>query len=173
MSYYALQVKTGEEELFIKRALISFKTSNELPGRLIFPRRMLPVRRRGITKPELSPIFPGYLFFESELLPSDFSWQLRTTQGFFRILPDTKTPKPLEGADLATLRHFISIGDIAEGSKVHFDENNRIHVIEGPLKGLEGRIIKVDKRKRRAKVKLDLYDESFLIDLSFEIMDKH
>ncbi|MCL2557796.1 MAG: antitermination protein NusG, partial [Treponema sp.] len=40
-----------------------------------------------------------------------------------------------------------------------------------PLKGLEGRIIKVDKRKKRAKIRLDLYDESFAIDLAFEIID--
>jgi transcription termination/antitermination protein NusG len=43
-------------------------------------------------------------------------------------------------------------------------------VINGPLKGLEGKIVKVDKRKGRAKVKLDLYDESFLVDLSFELL---
>ena len=32
-------------------------------------------------------------------------------------------------------------------SMVHFDENERIVVDEEPLKGLEGSIIKVDRRK--------------------------
>jgi transcriptional antiterminator NusG len=36
--------------------------------------------------------------------------------------------------------------------------------------GLEGRIIKVDKRKRRAKIMLDLYNDSFSIDLAFEVI---
>ena len=40
------------------------------------------------------------------------------------------------------------------------------------MKGLEGRIIKVDKRKRRAKISLSLYEESFTIDFGFEILEK-
>jgi transcriptional antiterminator NusG len=38
------------------------------------------------------------------------------------------------------------------------------------MAGLEGNIIKVDKRKGRAKIKLDLYDDSFSIDLGFELI---
>ena len=33
------------------------------------------------------------------------------------------------------------------------------------------RIIKVDKRKGRAKISLDLYNDSFSIDLSFEVLE--
>jgi transcriptional antiterminator NusG len=36
--------------------------------------------------------------------------------------------------------------------------------------GLEGKIVKVDKRKGRAKIKLDLYNDSFAIDLAFEVI---
>jgi transcriptional antiterminator NusG len=53
---------------------------------------------------------------------------------------------------------------------VYFDRNSRIVVLEGPLMGLEGKIIKVDKRKGRAKIKLDLYDNSFSCDLAFEVI---
>jgi transcriptional antiterminator NusG len=63
------------------------------------------------------------------------------------------------------------VGPLAGKSKVVFDENSRIVVIEGPLSGLEGKIIKVDKRKGRAKIKLDLYDDSFSIDLAFEVLE--
>jgi transcriptional antiterminator NusG len=59
---------------------------------------------------------------------------------------------------------------MAGKSKVYFDANSRIVVTEGPLMGLEGKIIKVDKRKGRAKIKLDLYNDSFSIDLAFELL---
>ena len=42
--------------------------------------------------------------------------------------------------------------------------------MEGPLKGLEGLIIKVDKRKKRAKIKMDFANDSILIDLGFELI---
>jgi transcriptional antiterminator NusG len=130
----------------------------------------MPVRKGGITRQQIEPVFPGYIFLESENFDRELYWAIRTTSGFYRFLPDNRNPKPLEGMDLSILKHFISFGPVAQASKVHFDENDRIHVTEGPLKGLEGKIIKVDKRKGRAKVKLDMYDESFLIDLAFEVM---
>ena len=51
-----------------------------------------------------------------------------------------------------------------------FNENNRIEVKSGPMMGLEGKIVKVDKRKQRAKVQLDLYKESFFVDFGFELI---
>jgi transcriptional antiterminator NusG len=78
----------------------------------------------------------------------------------------------LEDRDLEIVLHFIKrVGPVAGKSKVYFDENARIVVTDGPLMGLEGKIIKVDKRKERAKIKLDLYDDSFCIDLAFEIIE--
>jgi transcriptional antiterminator NusG len=45
-------------------------------------------------------------------------------------------------------------------------------VLYGPLAGLEGRIVRVDRRKKRAKISLDLYDDSFFVDLAFEVIEK-
>jgi transcriptional antiterminator NusG len=77
----------------------------------------------------------------------------------------------LQDKDLEIVLHFIKMaGPVAGRSRVYFDENSRIVVADGPLLGLEGKIIKVDKRKGRAKIKLDLYDDSFSIDLAFEVI---
>lgn len=174
MDYYALQVKTRSEDSYIQRAAGFLTDDGGICARILFPRRKMSVRKRGIVKTVLEPVFPGYIFLESDVLVgTELYWQLRTTPGFYRFLPDSKTPKPLEGKDLATLKHFLSFGPCADKSTVRFDDNDRIQVVNGPLKGLEGKIIKVDKRKGRAKVKLDLYDESFLVDLSFEVLGQH
>ena len=39
------------------------------------------------------------------------------------------------------------------------------------MEGLEGRIVKIDRRKQRARIRLDLYDNSHLIDLGFEELE--
>jgi len=170
MNYFALQVKTNAEEQYIIRATQSFRAKNIEETQLLFPRRKLMIRKEGIHKNEIQPVFPGYIFLESEELSNSLYWALRTTPGFYRFLPENKSPKPLGGRDLATLKHFLSFGSIADKSRVRFDEHDRIVVADGPLKGLEGKIVKVDKRKGRAKVQLDMYDDSFLIDLAFEVM---
>jgi len=172
MNYYALQVKTRGEEKFIRL----FRGQHpEISLPLYFPQRLLDIRRGGKIYPTKLAVFPGYVFLE---LPDrenilDYHWALRKTDGFFRFLRSNQDIAPLQSRDLELVLHFIkSVGPMAGKSQVYFDENSRIVVISGPLSGLEGRIIKADKRKGRAKIKLDLYGDSFCIDLAFEVLVK-
>ena len=166
---------TGEEKKFIGLANINFKL--DLPGfdikdSLLWPRRKLTIRKNGVEKESLSPIFPGYLFFEAEKLTPDIQWILRRTTGFVRFLKNNQNIEPIEGSDKELLLHFLHFGEIVEKSSVWFDENKKIRVLSGPMKGMEGRILKVDRRKKRAKISLSLYKESFTIDFGFEILGK-
>jgi transcriptional antiterminator NusG len=171
MNYYAVQVKTRGEEKYIRlfRAL-----HPDCGVKIYFPKRKLAVRRRGVMVQSTPAVFPGYIFIEIDNDDSvyRYHWLFRKTAGFFRFLRSNQNIRPLEGKDLETVLHFIKkTGPLAGTSKVYFDDNSRIVVVEGPLAGLEGNIIKVDKRKGRAKIKLDLYDDSFAIDLGFELIE--
>ena len=173
MNYYILQVETGVEARF--STLLrdwAESTGSEAPTfRLLWPRRTLTVRRRGRTRTTQAPLFPGYLVLESESVSESLYRRLRNVSGFVRFLRSNRDIAALEGRQLETLRHFLSFGEVVDQSTVTFDVNNRISVSEGPLKGLEGRIVKVDRRKGRAKVKLDLYEDSFLVDLGFRVLE--
>jgi transcriptional antiterminator NusG len=171
MKYYALQVKTRSEEKYIKllKAL-----HPDIPYPIYFPQRRIDIRRRGQVAQSTAPVFPGYIFVElgeeDDIL--SYHWDFRRTDGFFRFLRSNQNITPLADRDLELVLHFIKkVGPIAGKSKVYFNEDSRIVVTEGPMMGLEGKIIKVDKRKGRAKIKLDLYDDSFSIDLAFEVID--
>jgi transcriptional antiterminator NusG len=175
MNYYALQVFTRKEERYLRLARVYLDIN--VPhwhsvGRLLWPRRSLSIRRRGKVREELAPVFPGYLFFEAEELPVDIYWTLRRTGGFIRFLKNNQQVEPLEGDDKRLLLHFLRYGEVVRKSTVTFDINNRIQVKEGPMKGLEGRVVKVDRRKKRAKIRLSLYDESFLVDFGFEYLSQ-
>jgi transcriptional antiterminator NusG len=170
MKYYAIQVKTRGESKFIKL----FRNMNpDIKFPVYFPQRSLDIRRNGKIRPSLSAIFPGYIFIEAK---NDdeikaCQWEFRRTEGFYRFLKSNQNISSLKDRDLELVLHFIkNTGPIAGRSKVYFNENSRIVVVEGPLKGLEGMIIKVDRRKGRAKIKLDLYNDSFAIDLAFEVI---
>jgi transcriptional antiterminator NusG len=170
MNYYAVQVKTHSENKFIKL----FRAMHPEAGfPMHFPQRRLDIRRSGQFKQSITAVFPGYIFIEAadaeEIL--SYQWDFRRTEGFYRFLLSNQEIMPLSDRDLELVLHFIkNAGPVAGRSRVYFNENSRIVVVEGPLMGLEGRIIKVDKRKGRAKIKLDLYDDSFSIDLSFEVI---
>lgn len=172
MHYFAVQVWTGREQDYVRH----FQTCQTSPEacRCLIPTRRLNIRKQGRVKPVEKPIFPGYIFLEHEeaLLARELRWQLRSIPHFIRLLPETSQPKPLEEKDRQLLSHFITLHKPADISKVYFDEDDRIVVLEGPLKGLEGRIIKVNKRKGRVKIVLDMCGSAFTLDLGFEIIER-
>jgi transcriptional antiterminator NusG len=169
--YYALQVRTRGEEKFIRQAG-SFCSGAAL--KLYFPQRILDVKKKGKIKTSKFSVFPGYVFLELDADDNayDYLFPFRKIDGFFQFLKSNRGITPLKDRDLELVLHFIKTGPVAGKSKVYFDENSRIVVLFGPLKGLEGKIVNVDKRKRRARVVLDLYDESFAIDLAFDVIEK-
>ena len=172
MNYYALQVRTRGEEKYMRL----FRGQHpEITLPLYFPQRALDLRRGGKIVPSKLPVFPGYVFLElhedEDIL--HYQWAFRRTEGFYRFLRSNRDIAPLQNRDLELVLHFIkNVGPLAGKSRVYFDENSRIVVISGPLSGLEGRIVKADKRKGRAKIRLDLYGDSFCIDLAFEVLEQ-
>jgi transcriptional antiterminator NusG len=172
MSLFAVQVKTRDEEKYIK--LFCANNPDKKNVRIYFPKRETRIRKQGKTITRIAPVFAGYVFVELEQDDDIMNhyWALHLTNGFFRFLPSNKTVHEMEGGDLELAVHFIrQLGQVAGVSKVYFDENEKIVIKEGPLLGLEGRIVKIDRRKGRAKVKLDLYGDSFAVDLSFEMLE--
>ena len=176
MRFYALQVRTRDVEKFL--SIARQRTSESSPGaetyaatRFLWPRRKLRIRRARAWHETLAPVFPGYLFLQAEEIDANLFHELRTIPGFVRFLPSNETLSPLDQRDQDTLLHFLSFGEIVDRSRVVFDEKSRIRVLAGPLKGLEGHIVKVDRRKGRAKVRLQLYEDSFEIDFGFEALE--
>ncbi|MCL2879457.1 MAG: antiterminator LoaP [Treponema sp.] len=169
---YAIQVQSRSENKYIKL----FKLRRPLQQyKLYAPLRRMPIRRKGVVRHVDSLIFPGYIFIETDDEPGFIANKalFRQIPGFIRFLKSSQNICPLIGRDLELALHFIKkAGPVAGLSRVFFNDQSRIVVIDGPLLGLEGMIIKVDKRKGRAKVKLDMYNDSFAIDLPFEVIEK-
>lgn len=171
MDYYVVQVSTGKEKNFIEDA--EFKNKfDELSYSIVFPQRILKIRKAGKVTEKQLPVFAGYLFIGTDKISKELYQHLKRCKGFYRFLPNNQEPRFLEGRDLEILNQFISFGGLAKISQVVFDENDRIKVIGGPLSGLEGYIVRVNNRKGRATVCLDMCQTAFSIDLGFEILNK-
>jgi transcriptional antiterminator NusG len=173
MKYFAVQIHTTKENLYIDSILkkLTHRTDRQ---RFIFPKRRLQIRKAGKNSFVMEPLFPGYIFLEIETdsLDNELYNIMRKTPHFFRFLPNNQDIHSLEGRDLTILSHFLQFGEVADLSQVYFDENDRIVVKTGPLQGLEGQIIRVDRRKQRAKVRLDFSEHSFTMDLGFEVINR-
>ena len=172
LKYYAIQVKSRQEHKYTELFRLLHPG---LPFTLYAPQRTINIRRQGKIRQTTSPVFSSYVFIEAADDESIIAHKpvFRRIPGFYRFLRSNQNICPLAGRDLELVLHFIKkAGPVAGLSRVYFNEESRIIVIDGPLLGLEGKIIKVDKRKGRAKIKLYLYDDSFAIDLPFEIIGR-
>ncbi len=169
--YFALQVAVHKEKKFIEQ--IKKLIGNSDFCNFIYLDRELKIHRQGKTAVELQPVFAGYVFLQAEdKIPADIYQIIKKNNFFYRFLKSNHDITPLNEHDLSILQHFLKVGTTAGTSRVYFDSNDRIVVESGPLKGLEGNIIKVDKRKQRAKIQLDFENSPMILDLSFDIIAK-
>lgn len=168
MDIYVLHVETGREQDFCKLALASRSRPS---GEVYLPMRLMPVRRKGQEVQEMRPLFPGYLFWEAEsLMPGDtLAW--RTIPWFYKILGNKSGPLALYGQELDMIRHFMGFGTTIGPSMVRFKIGDKLEVIHGPLKGLEGSIVRVNRRKRRVRLRLSTNGAVHEIDLGIEYFE--
>lgn len=169
MNIYTIQVITGKEDTFLK-LWEHMKDRHDL--NVYWPRRELMIRRQGHTRKSLVPVFPGYLFVEAEEIDPEIFQEFRHIHYFNRFLKGNDNICPLPEDEQRIIMQLMSKGKIIKQSKVFFNENDRIVVVEGPMMGLEGMIIKVDKRRKRAKVQLSLYKEAHPVDFGFETLEQ-
>jgi transcriptional antiterminator NusG len=168
MPFFAVQIWTGDEGRFLSIAGQRVRGDNV---RFYWPRRSLRIKRGGNWKESLAPIFPGYMFILAESIRPELYIVLKEAPGFLRFLLSNDNIVPLEREDQDLLSHFLGFGEVVDKSLVYFDKEKRIRVVSGPLKGLEGRIVRVDRRKGRAKVRLEMYQNSFEIDFGFDSLE--
>src|SRR5688572_30426787 len=95
-------------------------------------------------------LFPGYVFLDADGIEPELYDRIRAVPGFNRFLKQGDEISEVRGRDLELLSHFLRFGEITPSSRVIFDDDQRIRVLSGPMEGLEGQIIHVDRRKRRA-----------------------
>lgn len=167
MNYYVIRVAPRQEEKFLSLTRALLKDREE---EILFLRKKMTLYKQGRRTEVEQPLFPGYLFLQAEGMDVDFYWSLKKAGGFLAFLKNQNKVQELTDKDKAVLAHFLNFGEVADKSLVTFNEENRIEVISGPMKGLEGRIVKVDRRKKRARILLDFQDSNLFVDLSFEDM---
>lgn len=166
MHYFALHIKTGSEEKI--RKAIEEKLTRNL--KVFCPMRELMIRKKGKTRKELKPMFAGYIFVEAEEISGPILSKLKTIPDFYQVLPSNKDIKPVRKEDMEFLNSLFTGSQLARLSKARFDENDRIQIIDGPLKGKEGLIVKVDRRKGRAKIVIKAFEKEHFVDLGFELI---
>lgn len=172
MYWYILYVRSGREykvEQFLKKSLYSEMFAPFVPlNELVF-------KRSGVVKKEIKPLFPSYVFVESELLSHEFKTRIRpilyASQDIVKLLSYSDEEIAMRESEKQMLMSLFNGSrciEISSGIK----EGNKIHIINGPLEGFESVVKKIDRHKRQAWVEMEFMGEKRLISVSLEIIEQ-
>ncbi|HHY83619.1 MAG TPA: antiterminator LoaP [Clostridiales bacterium] len=167
MQWYALFVKTGEEEAMRKYLEVLLP---DIDMKILIPKRKLLERRKGKAYECIRTLLPGYVLIKTEMDVS-FYYKLKTMPGLIRILRDESDPLQIPEHEISVILALTNQGDVIEFSEI-YHEGDRIKVRKGPMKGLEGIIESYDHRKKRLKIRLEILGQVKKVDLGAELIVK-
>lgn len=163
MSWYVLHVLTGTE-LNVKKQL-----ARRTPHiHTLVPRRKLKERHQGVMKEVTHFLFPGYVFVQTDLDHESY-YKIIAPDGVIEILGRPK-PVPVPHEEMAHVLRWCEESELIGLSRVQ--PGKKAIVIDGPLKSMEGYIVRLDRRKGRARVRMTLFGEPKEIDFGIEMLDQ-
>ena len=165
MEHYCLMIKSGGEESFKKDFEENLKKAAINSAKITFFKKKM----RNSKKIEFEqPLFPGYCFLSVEKMDAKIAEAAKKSKNFYHFLDNNTDIKRLQGKDKEILSNLLKFGETQGISTVSFDENQKITVSKGPLMGFEGKIIKVNRKRGRATIKIDLCNNEMRFDLAFD-----
>ena len=136
---------------------------------VFLPRVTVRSRRRDRLQMLEAPLFPGYLFVRTDL--NDWAhYNIIRTQGVVRILGIKGQCTPVPEDTVTSLRTLVNSGQpVFPWSKL--TPGKHVRVVEGPLMGAIGVILKNKQGKRRLLVAVELLGRSVCAELAEETVE--
>ena len=167
-NWYVIQVLTGSERAICRD--LKEVIDDSLYEQCFVPMAEKQHRKDGKYTILKEPLFPGYLFIVSHDIEI-ISVEIRKIFKFKRILRTGDSFAALEPDEVKAFRSLANEDYNITMSK-GFIVGDEITVTEGPLKGYEGRIKKIDRHKRTAFMELPFLGRDTRVRVPLEIVSK-
>jgi len=164
MQYGCLYVRVGREQKTVDMIRHLFPDVKALAiGQLKHQ------SRNGVKSVVNAILLPGYVLFHAE---SDFEVRnFYTLEHVVRLLKYEDRSWGLRDDDRSFAEWIFRLNGLIGMSKA-YREGTKVRIKEGPLKNLEGEIIRVDSRNRNAQISFGFNKQVFTAWLAFEWMDE-
>ena len=163
MNWYVAQVMTGKEDGIRQRI-------QEQGIKAIVPKRRMREQKNGKWREVVRNVFQSYVFIYTDM-DVDTYYKIKPIPGIIKLLGDDKGAMPIQEEEANLILRMSMDGDPLGLSEV-FVEGGKVVVESGPLKGFEGRIVKLDARRYRAKVNISFMNEQRIIELAVNVIKK-
>ena len=164
IAYGCLFCITGRE------ARVTERIRERCPNvRAVTMRKMKYRVSHGCRSSEEERLLPGYVFFKA---PSDIDpFLLFPKDNIRRVLNTDGDHWQLLGDDERFARWLFQYDGLLDFSKAYC-EGDRIRIVSGPLKDMEGKITKMDRRGRSGQVTVKFDKRDVKLWLGFDLIEK-
>ena len=164
MSYGCLFCMTGKEQSVAEQIQTTCPNVHATTMRQLKYRTCKKVKTR-----EEAILLPSYVFFEApSLMEPSIEFP---TQNVIRILSMDNGIWRLQGEDERFVKWLFQYDGLLGFSQA-YKEDDQIRIVSGPLKDMEGKIKRVDKRGMSGQVILSFYGKDIPVWLGFELIQK-
>ncbi|HBN57605.1 MAG TPA: transcription antiterminator [Lachnospiraceae bacterium] len=166
--WYVIQVRTGTEES------IRIQCEKQIPASVL-EKCCLPYYERmrryeGAWHKEQKLLFPGYLFLISDQLEGLYL-NLKSVIGLTKLIGTGREIVPLTKEETELILRLAGEDELVEMSRGVIQEGKTV-ITDGPLKGLEGYIRKVDRHKRVAWLEIQMMGRTVETQVGVEVLRK-
>jgi transcription elongation factor/antiterminator RfaH len=156
MNWYAIYTQSRHDQKVLERL-----TRKEIESFLPLVERWS--RRRDRRKRINLPLFPGYLFVRSQM-DAYSHLEILKTDGVVRILGNDGKPTPIPDEQIFAIQALIKNG-MAVTSHLYLKDGMKVRIVNGPLIGIEGILLKTQPKKHRFIISVDLLQESVSVEI--------
>lgn len=172
MNWYVFFVRTGREhdvEQLVRQRLGTDKFTPFIP----LQERLF--KRGNIVKKERKPLFPSYAFIESEMSSQEFiketSELVHSSRNIISLLRYSHTEIAMRESEKQLMMSLWS-DDFCIESSSGIISGDRIFITDGPLRGRENIVKRVNRHKREAWIEMEFMGSARIISVALEVVKR-
>lgn len=183
--WYAIQVTAGREDCMCAEALRAValeerlcservKTaagrhaSSSIAREIFVPKARVGVKQGDKWLPGEETLLPGYLIAVTDD-PARLAVALGRVGGVARLVKQDNVFVPLPRESVEWMERHTQRGAIPVEMSEGYVEKGTLHVTSGPLAGREAQVVKVDHRRKRAYLELEMFGRTITAQLGIRI----
>jgi transcription termination/antitermination protein NusG len=117
------------------------------------------------------PLFPSYLFVNTVLEPVIYH-EIIKLPGVVRLLGVNGRPSPVSTEKVESIKAIVE-SDRPYYPWVYLGEGKQVRILDGPLAGTIGLILRRREKKRRLLVAVELFQRSVAVELEDEAVEAY
>lgn len=162
--WYVIQVITGKEDDIAEKL-------KEQGIRALVPKENRLIRSGGSWTHREYILFTGYVFLNMSYNADNY-YKVKGIPGVIKFLGDSRNPSKLSYLEAEWINLLTGVDNTPiEPTTVKVLEDGSLKVVKGVLEKFENRIVKYDKRSRKATFEITICNEKKEVQLSIQLED--